>query len=86
MSWIATDQLRIALGSEDTRKKISDLALFTNAGEGLAEEIAQRAIVAANAGIAPPATDGRDRARPQLFETIVVTEGLARVKMNIGRG
>ena len=89
VSWIATDQLRIALGSEDTRKKISDLALFTNAGEGLAEEIAQRAIVAANdgnAGIAPPATDGRDRARPQLFETIVVTEGLARVKMNVGRG
>ena len=67
VSWIATDQLRIALGSEDTRKKISDLALFTNAGEGLAEEIAQRAIVAANegnAGIAPPGTDGRDRARP----------------------
>ena len=63
--------------------------MFTNAGEGLAEEIAQRAIVAANdgnAGIAPPATDGRDRARPQLFETIVVTEGLARVKMNVGRG
>ena len=92
VSWIATDQLRIALRSEDTRKEISGLALFTNAGEGLAEEIARRAIDAANhpnggnAGIAAPATDGRDRARPQLFETIVVTEGLARVKMNVGRG
>lgn len=86
VSWIATDQLRIALGSEDTRKEISDLALFTNAGEDLAEEVAQRAIVAAKTGIAAPATDGRDRARPKLFETIVVTQGLARVKMNVSRG
>jgi hypothetical protein len=29
---------------------------------------------------------GRDRTRPQLFETIVVTEGMAQVKMNVGRG
>jgi hypothetical protein len=89
LSWLATDQFRQFMNSHDTKTKIAKLGLLTDAGEGLSEAIARQAIRQAkeDGHDVPDVTDsGRDRTRPQLFETIVVTEGTAQVKMNVGRG
>ena len=89
LSWIASDQFYQYLDRDDTKAKIAQLGLLTNAGEGLAEAIARRAIQQARAdghAVADVTDTGLDRMRPQLFETIVVTEGIARVKMNVSRG
>ena len=77
------------MDSDDTKAKIAKLGLLTDAGEGLAEALARQAIRQARGDghdLADVTDSGRDRMRPQLFETIVVTEGTAQVKMNVGRG
>ncbi len=77
------------MDSDDTKAKIAKLGLLTDAGEGLAEALARQAIRQAREDghdLADVTDSGRDRMRPQLVETIVVTEGTAQVKMNVGRG
>jgi hypothetical protein len=89
LSWLATDQFRKFMDSNETKCKIAKLGLLTDAGEGLAEAIARRAIQQARADghdVADVTNSGRDRTRPQLFETIVVTDEKARVKMNLHGG
>ena len=44
LSWLATDQFRQFMDSDDTKSKIAKLGLLTDAGEGLAEAIARKAI------------------------------------------
>jgi hypothetical protein len=100
LAWIVTDlvapivlrgfaeeRLRASLGSTDTGRQLAASGLLVDAGEGLAESIARRAIQQAREDghdLDPPGDEGRDRFRPQVFETIVVTEGRARIKLHLG--
>jgi len=63
--------------------------LLTNVGEGLAENLAVRSIRQGQADghpLADPTPDGRNRFRPQLFETVVVVEDRCKIKLNTARG
>lgn len=78
--------IRNQLAGSLTRDQFLRAGMMTHAGEGLAEALAARLIdqaIADGHAVDPPQRQGRDRMRPQLFETIVVAEGGCKARMRI---
>jgi hypothetical protein len=83
---LVEDAIRSGLTDPSTRAAFDEAGLARHAGEGLAEALAVRVIRQAQAdghAVADPDLSGRDRFRPQFFETIVVGPGEGKAKIRI---
>jgi len=86
---IIEERLQAPENQQHMREALENSSLLTNVGEGLAENLAVRSIRQGQADghpLADPTPDGRNRFRPQLFETVVVVEDRCKIKLNTARG
>ncbi len=79
-------RIREGLTAPSVRQHLDETGILTYAGEGLAEALAVRLILQAQAdghAVDAPGFDGRDRFRPQFFEVVAVEAGRCKAKVRV---
>lgn len=83
--WV-TGVIREQISAGITREQFARSGMLTHAGEGLAEALAVKLIEKAiedGYDVEPPQHRGRNRFRPQFFETVVVAENGCKAKIRV---